>query len=932
MTMEPSIHDLQYVHEDNDSRSSNGKSLSTTHRTRNTGGGGLPLSNFLQANAAHHNTTSARTGNANATATVGRKQASTWQAFGRQTSSISSHSNQDHDESNSLVVLPPTISVSGSTSASASANGSTTTMPLTTRSLGSQTKGTSRFQQWRRKQNLPDLPPPSKSSIASSITSQINPPGPLSLSSRDNGSCEVEVELDKLEDLLFSNADGGNGGSGLQQHVGTEHHHHLDKEEESKETTFVQEEPWLEYPQPVVNSKLEDDRKAIFALPFEYHGSDHEALLSSPLPPLHSSLHVSSSSVDSSSSVVCGGVGGGGGGGGSDRGKRSGLDDRHSDGARSTSDLSNYEALVTNGNRVGSKLIMKRASSTETFLTEEVNDMIAPEFLSILRPKAHQSDESSTHTTRVSFLPQYKQGNENPALLPSSSSSSTQQQQQQPPQQQQPYNTSLQPHKSPPESSLTSICTYCSKYCFCLPHVQKPAMIRCSSAIVRYAPCFWCCGALELSATDRKILTRLNTLLAIVALIQVGVGVGVLIVFLNYEEPEAKTSRQSYYREALSPNLWMPLGNLILLSMVGFGILIAMVISLRGIRDMSYPVLIRTMWAIYWCLPLELIFVLALFDYYRVTSVWIKHWWSARSMGWFRRVFCRAGTADTTCAIPYFQSDDILANDWCIDKYTSTDCQDLRSDATAKMAKMSYIFIYINFAIGFTLIVLLLCSLGLLESIISGPIVRESKESRIHFWLTLPGLGCLAAGFVLYYSPESVLSWESDVSIKWISVCFIISGSLFLASALLGWYISVKEVLMDRNKVQKQFAIIGFMLMLVLTFVFVVGVIVLSVILNVDLGATELKSDQRGTIACFLDAAESCSNCNHTDDSDGSVTFNPNEEQCPEWTRSDVSTIVQTQLKQSAILAFIFAFYAITALKFGITLRKKLLQYEIAYL
>ena len=306
-------------------------------------------------------------------------------------------------------------------------------------------------------------------------------------------------------------------------------------------------------------------------------------------------------------------------------------------------------------------------------------------------------------------------------------------------------------------------------------------------------------------------------------------------------------------------------------------------------------------------------------------------------MAWFRRVFCKNGTADTTCAIPYqFHQDNELAKAWCTEQYNSTHCQELRIDATGKMATMSYIFIYINLAVGCVLIVLLLFSLGLLESIISGPIVRESKESRIHFWLTLPGLGCLAAGFVLHYSPQSVLSWESGVSIKWISVCYITSGTLFLASALLGWYISVKEVLMDRNKTQKQFAIAGFIGMLVLTFLFVVGIIVLSVILNVDLGATQLDNDQRGIIACFLDAASSCSNCNYTftsslADIESNEKFDPQKDQCPEWTRSDVSTIVQTQLKQSAILAFIFAFYAITALKFGNNLRKKLLQYEIAY-
>jgi hypothetical protein len=849
--------------------------------------------------------------------------------FSRQTSSVSSHSKESNAGAGVTVVggkigRPAGIgghvrSVSGGTSSS---------VPLSTRSLGSQTSN-HRNQKWNKKQNLVDLivPPPTRtrtttSSVASGsvigtgtgtgtgIGTHPYPFGPLSISSQDGGgSCSTLQEISKLEDILLM---GTTEQQQHQQQQQTNNNNYGEGEEETVLRVLDLHEPWLEYPQPVnVNINIntttttttttttngntsnalrleEEERKAIFQLPYQ------------PSTTLLDREYEN----DSSSR----GVGG----------------------TRTSSTSQNYLPLHSGLPIEGCNGGGSDSGFGDSVLDMEVNSsMISPEFRSMVRTNSTNTNTTSAHVSFLSPL----ENEEGSPLHPSSSSSQQQQQQQQqqPPPPSTPDN-SLQ-RKASSESSLQNAFDDCSKYCFCLPHVQKPVMFRCASAIVRYAPCFWCCGALELSATDRKILTRLNTLLATFALTQVGVGVFLLIVFLSDENPEGNVSRAGYYREALSPNLWMPLGNLILLAVVGFGIFITMAISVRGIRDMAYPVLIRTMWVIYWFLPLELIFVLALFDYYRVMSVWIKHWWSAKSMAWFRRVFCQLGTADTTCAIPYrYQENNTLANDWCIEQYNSTECQALRMDATGKMATMSYTFIYINLAVGCVLIVLLLFSLGLLESIISGPIVRESKESRIHFWLTLPGLGCLAAGFVLHYSPQAVLSWESGVSIKWISVSYITSGVLFLASALLGWYISVKEVLMDRNKTQKQFAIVGFMGMLVLTFLFVVGIIVLSVILNVDLGATELHDEQRGTIACFLDAASSCSNCNYTEDNVAFVAFNQNESQCPEWTGSDVSTIVQTQLKQSAILASIFAFYAITALNFGNTLRKKLLQYEIFYL
>ncbi len=181
--------------------------------------------------------------------------------------------------------------------------------------------------------------------------------------------------------------------------------------------------------------------------------------------------------------------------------------------------------------------------------------------------------------------------------------------------------------------------------------------------------------------------------------------------------------------------------------------------------------------------------MIALFDYHNVTEVWIKHWWGSPSMAWFRLVFCETGTSNKECALPYkggseYQS----AEAWCEAFHNSTRCENIREKAISKMEQQSYFVFYLNAIIGGGLVVLLLLSLGLLENIISAPIVQRSKETNIPLWLTFPIAGCFLLGFALLFSPQSLLSNESGTNIYWIGVWCMISMATFSVSALLGWF------------------------------------------------------------------------------------------------------------------------------------------------
>ena len=107
--------------------------------------------------------------------------------------------------------------------------------------------------------------------------------------------------------------------------------------------------------------------------------------------------------------------------------------------------------------------------------------------------------------------------------------------------------------KGPIESTFEQCC---QKYFWFCPKIPKPNLSRISSAVVRYAPCFFCAKT-RTSATDRMNLTRLNMLCAFFSLAQFGVGMFILIVFLSETIVERSVEKsENFVGEALTPNLW----------------------------------------------------------------------------------------------------------------------------------------------------------------------------------------------------------------------------------------------------------------------------------------------------------------------------------------------------------------------------------------
>ena len=111
-------------------------------------------------------------------------------------------------------------------------------------------------------------------------------------------------------------------------------------------------------------------------------------------------------------------------------------------------------------------------------------------------------------------------------------------------------------------------------------------------------------------------------------------------------------------------------GCLLSLAFVGLVICLTMILTIPKIKRVNLDAAIRFMWILYWVLPIEILFVIALFDYHRVTGVWIKHWWSTPSMAFFRHLCCEDGTANTKCSVPIKGGHDFSSEeDWCKANY-----------------------------------------------------------------------------------------------------------------------------------------------------------------------------------------------------------------------------------------------------------------------
>lgn len=411
----------------------------------------------------------------------------------------------------------------------------------------------------------------------------------------------------------------------------------------------------------------------------------------------------------------------------------------------------------------------------------------------------------------------------------------------------------------------------------------KPKAMAVAACLAKYAPCFWCSReSLNMTTTNQAILLRLNSLTAFFSLVQVASASFLTMVLFNHNllDRQAQYVSRGRGENVNSPNLWSVNGIIVTSGVLALCVFIGMLCSRRGLREISLPTSLRTMWFMLWVIPIQVYLFVSMFDYHGVTEVWVKNWWGAEATAWFRYQTCAAGTYNTLCVVPidglpFFESED----EWCDFYYNSTACEPIRNAAQAKTNRGCLFYYLMNGIIGIVVFLLLTLMVKVLEGVITKPIMQKSRERNIPLWLTLPMIGCAFTGAVLLFSPSSILKIDTDSLIKsWPGVMYLIAAALYAMAALLGYCMSRFSILNSRDKRTKSFMVLLFILVMTLSLLSVAVLFVGCVLLSTSYVDNTMNDELRGNLACSISAG-SCSDC----DNDEGLP------QCPQWSEDDVS-------------------------------------------
>ena len=142
---------------------------------------------------------------------------------------------------------------------------------------------------------------------------------------------------------------------------------------------------------------------------------------------------------------------------------------------------------------------------------------------------------------------------------------------------------------------------------------------------------------------------------------------------------------------------------------------------------------------------------------------------------------------------------------------------------------------------------------------------------------------------------------------------------MFCISAVVAWCLNAFPIMNTRDKRGKTVTISGLVVVSFILLFLMATTFSIGIAFCVSLKNFQISDAQRGTIACFIDKSGSCTRCEET------------TERCPEWTKDDVTRIMQNQGKASATLSAIFFLYAYTNLQHAFNLRRRIVDYQIDY-
>lgn len=351
----------------------------------------------------------------------------------------------------------------------------------------------------------------------------------------------------------------------------------------------------------------------------------------------------------------------------------------------------------------------------------------------------------------------------------------------------------------------------------------------------------------------------------------------------------------------------------IALTALGCFVFVWCVAGFIGAKNEVNGILVPYFYAIMFMAAALVLFSVAALAFQDYMRVYLEHHWDTSDMSFFREEFCEPSEiANTKCAAPL-----VGADAWCSSGCPGTDgcpggssdCAAIRSAAIDESEDwMKDHFGYAGI-VGACIVPLLLIGAQCTVNLVTVPIIMKSLLDIINYIFMMLGAALALAG--LYGHIHSDL--EADID--WIAYLYMGCG----ASTLFVSFFGIAGARLKDRSLLLMYIVVVFVLIVLLLCSGIAGWVFTHSLDNHydDKTAAEVQD-----IACQANLYGCC--C--CDDYD--TTTIGSAERCPEWTKSDILDLIDTNLHFMGLASVLASIFMLVGFSGAIVLRRSLQGYQ----
>jgi hypothetical protein len=172
-------------------------------------------------------------------------------------------------------------------------------------------------------------------------------------------------------------------------------------------------------------------------------------------------------------------------------------------------------------------------------------------------------------------------------------------------------------------------------------------------------------------------------------------------------------------------------------------------IGLRGAATVSFDLLLAYFWCIIFIFVPLILALFSCFNFNAYTGIYFRHTWDLPNFQVVRNVFCPKHTADTLCldqkSSAYYPNSSVALNSTvlCQQRYNTTDCVKVRSNAINKAISFGFTIMTVNSFLGAMVVLVIVYSLYICQHILTLRVISLTMLEYINYLLILPIAGCI---------------------------------------------------------------------------------------------------------------------------------------------------------------------------------------------